>query len=322
MAEAPRRAAVRIARVACPDCGVEFDRRGLAAHRRIRHAHRVAEDPNTGEPVVASPACAHEVSNVTAPAPAASDVPSWNDVTERYARVESAARVSPSFRWIAGGDAASEALRPLLPGHVLDAARSTAREIQGSGGTSAISAAFGASPTSPTTAVSAMSAVTAASGASNATTDGGGQVAPRSAYGFADAPPSDMALLCRSIDVLTDAVRRLDRHLDRLLEVQSQSGRPLEGDDDPDGTGDLPPPLSSVTSRDDRDTLERDLDSVLNEIAQVRGEGAPHAELARLRRRQADVLARLLALDNRDDVAINLRLVSAESGPARRRRLA
>ena len=300
MAEAPRRAAVRSARVACPDCGVEFDRRGLAAHRRIRHAHRVAEDSSTVEPIVASHTSAREVSHVTAPAPAASDVPSWNDVTERYARVESAARVSPSFRWIAGGDAASEALRPLLQVHVLDATSSTAHE------THEVVDRSRSEPAAP----SATDRLDAQPASSHGTSS------------FADAPPSDMALLCRSIDVLTDAVRRLDRHLDRLLEVQSRSGRPLEGDDDPDGTDEVPPPLSIVTSRDDRATLERDLDSVLNEIAQVRGEGAPHAELARLRRRQADVLARLLALDNRDEVAINLRLVSAESGPARRRRLA
>jgi len=289
MAEAPRKAASRNARVACPDCGVEFDRRGLAAHRRVRHAPSASHDASASEShdVAATstarslldetPSLVTKASTVagelmrdpTAHAP--SDVPSWNDVSTWNGRSVAAQRVSLSFRAVDAVESGAKVeTAAILPGHVLEAARATARV----------------------------------------------------AATFTDAAPTDIALLCRSIDVLTDAVRRLDQHLDRLLDVRVRATEHDDRGDDTDDDDTAPPPLSSTATHDDHDTLERDLDAVLAEIAQVRSEGAPHAELARLRRRQADVVARLLALDNRDDVAINLRLVSADSGPARRRRFA
>lgn len=328
MAESRQQAAVRGARVACPECAREFDSRGLAAHRRKRHgtaAPRTTTHDARAESRAPEESVACEASTA--------DAPNWRDVNvwSRSERAQTQVRMSPSFR-----PAENAPERPIASAASREGAGLDRDLVQPACVASTASGLGGASRADghvPEPAhdddVSGTSCVDSRprTPTERVNTSGGASTGAETSVRatFSDAPVSDVALLCRAIDVLTDAVRRLDQHLDRVLDVQSRASglAAVHGDPpDDDGGEPMPPPLSARASTEEREALERDLDAVLAEITRVKSEDAPRAELARLRRRQADVLARLLIADNHDDVAINLRLVSADSGPALRRRRA
>lgn len=145
---------------------------------------------------------------------------------------------------------------------------------------------------------------------------------PRAPLAASPVPNSNETReLARAVDMLTDVVRRLDGHLDRLLEFQARIQVPAPAAETVAASNKAPERIAL-----DRMTLERELDLVLAEIARVRIESrGPHAnvlgqerstledsaraQLGQLRRRQASVLARLLEFDQEEDAALDLRLM-------------
>ena len=112
----------------------------------------------------------------------------------------------------------------------------------------------------------------------------------------------DNAAIARALEAVAVAVMRLEARLDQVIAV----GRTVPVV--------VPTPVPAATAPampkfSDKDALERELCTVLAEIARVRENCEPatserpaadddvHAQLGKLRRRQASILARLLQLD-------------------------
>ena len=110
----------------------------------------------------------------------------------------------------------------------------------------------------------------------------------------------DNAAIARALEAVAIAVTRLEERLDQVLAVGRAAPAVL-----PTPTASVP----AVPTVPDKHTLERELCTLLGEIARVREQCAPptserpaadaevHTQLGKLRRRQASILARLLQLD-------------------------